>query len=292
MGEQGANLITPASPFCVNVSMLYPELTVEAALVRVKSAGFRAVEMWWPLTESDPLSVDLDGLAAVISRSGLRVLMLNAYAGDIRAGDRGIAAYPEEQARFQRSIETAISLCRAITCPLLHVLIGNVRPGDVGFPSQHLVEQLGAAARIGAEAGVRLSVEPQNSIDAPRYPLHTIADALSLASAVRDRTRSEIGVVLDLYHLWRETGKFDFAVDDHLVRQIDHVQIADLPGRGAPGTGSAPVYQTLHQLRRSGYSGAFGLEYVPAGEEDYAWLPPVLRRDGLATQPRTHRRAC
>jgi hydroxypyruvate isomerase len=273
------------SPFCVNISMLYPELSTPAALGRVEAAGFCSIELWWPFPNSDPSPADQERLADAVAQSGLSVLMLNAFAGDIRAGDRGIAAYPEEQARFRQSVETAAALCRRIACPLLHILIGNARPNDGPFPGEHLIEQLATAAEICATADVRVVIEPQNSIDAPRYPLHTIADGVALATAVKGRSGYEIGVLLDLYHLWREQGEFEIAIESRLVRHIFHVQIADFPGRGAPGTGSAPVFETLKRLRGTGYSGAFGLEYVPthADNDDYVWLSPALRRDGLAT---------
>ena len=46
---------------------------------------------------------------------------------------------------------------------------------------------------------------------------------------------------------------------------VGHVQVSDWPGRGAPGTGSLPVWELLGQLRAGGYDGAVGLEYEPGG---------------------------
>jgi hydroxypyruvate isomerase len=272
------------SMFCINVSMLYPELDVETAVARVKAAGFRAIEMWWPFPSVEASTEGQQRLAHAVARSGLRVLMLNAFAGDIRAGDRGIAAYPEEQAQFRQSVESATDLCREVACPLLHILIGNARPNDGPSPSEYLIEQLVLAAQIAATAEVRVVIEPQNSIDAPRYPLHTLLDGLALASTVTRRSGCAVGVLLDLYHLWRETGEFGVPIESRVVQQIFHVQIADVPGRGPPGTGSAPVFESLKRLREAGYSGAFGLEYLPTtSDADYLWLPAALRRDGLAT---------
>ena len=44
---------------------------------------------------------------------------------------------------------------------------------------------------------------------------------------------------------------------------IAHVQIADVPGRHEPGTGSQPIGDFLHDLDRAGYEGFVGLEYRP-----------------------------
>jgi hydroxypyruvate isomerase len=56
---------------------------------------------------------------------------------------------------------------------------------------------------------------------------------------------------------------------------VEHVQIADVPGRHEPGTGQQPIAELLAELDRTGYSGAVGLEYRPSTTTDaaLAWLP-------------------
>jgi hydroxypyruvate isomerase len=58
--------------------------------------------------------------------------------------------------------------------------------------------------------------------------------------------------------------------------RIGHVQIADVPGRGAPGTGSIDFGPLLGQLAGQGYRGRVGLEYKPADPADsaasFGWL--------------------
>jgi hydroxypyruvate isomerase len=44
---------------------------------------------------------------------------------------------------------------------------------------------------------------------------------------------------------------------------VAHVQIADVPGRHEPGTGSQPIEEFLDDLDRVGYEGYVGLEYRP-----------------------------
>ena len=53
------------------------------------------------------------------------------------------------------------------------------------------------------------------------------------------------------------------AVLDRVHSRIGHVQIADLPGRHEPGTGTADLDGWVGQLRRLGYQGWIGLEYAP-----------------------------
>lgn len=45
--------------------------------------------------------------------------------------------------------------------------------------------------------------------------------------------------------------------------QIAHVQIADAPGRGEPGTGEIRFEYIFETLERLGYRGHVGVEYRP-----------------------------
>jgi hydroxypyruvate isomerase len=52
-----------------------------------------------------------------------------------------------------------------------------------------------------------------------------------------------------------------------------HVQIADDPGRGQPGTGNLPLDDWLDAARAGGYDGYVGLEYKDSSTDPFAWLP-------------------
>jgi len=60
---------------------------------------------------------------------------------------------------------------------------------------------------------------------------------------------------------------------------IDHVQVADVPGRHEPGTGEINYANVLQALERSGYETYVGLEYRPSKstEASLAWLPREAR---------------
>ena len=55
-----------------------------------------------------------------------------------------------------------------------------------------------------------------------------------------------------------------------------HVQVADPPDRGAPGTGKLDFEPLFARLAAQGYDGWVGLEYAPADAEDstgsFGWL--------------------
>src|SRR5580692_1147359 len=60
---------------------------------------------------------------------------------------------------------------------------------------------------------------------------------------------------------------------------VAHVQIADAPGRGEPGSGQLDLDRYLAALAGRGYRGWVSLEYKPTGttEASLAWLPRERR---------------
>src|SRR5918993_908466 len=71
------------------------------------------------------------------------------------------------------------------------------------------------------------------------------------------------------------------------VGLIGHVQIADSPGRGEPGTGEIHYPYVLAALEELGYDGYVGLEYNPTTgttEESFGWLPEELRGRDVAVR--------
>ena len=70
---------------------------------------------------------------------------------------------------------------------------------------------------------------------------------------------------LDVYHVVMAGDDPVSIVEAHGPR-IGHVQVADVPGRHEPGTGSIDFEAVLGSLARRGYDGWVGLEYNPTVE--------------------------
>lgn len=62
-------------------------------------------------------------------------------------------------------------------------------------------------------------------------------------------------------------------VRDHAA-EFGHIQIADAPGRGEPGTGELPIDELLTAAQAGGYRGLVGLEYKPTvpSAQSFGWL--------------------
>jgi len=96
----------------------------------------------------------------------------------------------------------------------------------------------------------------------PGYPLRTAADVLGVLDRLPPGVASAATLLADLYHL-AVNGEDLPAVLDQVHDRIGHVQVADVPGRHEPGTGTADLDGWIGRLRELGYAGPIGLEYAP-----------------------------
>ncbi|GAA3873965.1 TIM barrel protein [Streptomyces lacrimifluminis] len=270
--------------FTVNLSILFTELPPLERPAAARAAGFRAVELWWPWLDSPtPAQSELDSLRAAIEDAGVRLTGLNFYAGQLPGPDRGALSVPgQESERFRANIEVAADLAGSLGCGALNALYGNRIEGvDPAEQDALALENLVLAARAASRIGALLLVEALNRVESPRYPLVSapaaveVADRVNLATGL-DNTR----FLMDLYHL-SMNGEDLPSVIDRFAAKTGHVQIADTPGRGAPGTGTLPLADHLDRLRKAGYEGWVGLEYRPGDRpsaEAFDWLPREARR--------------
>jgi hydroxypyruvate isomerase len=260
----------------VNLSILFTELPLLERPAAARAAGFEAVEMWWPFSVPDPGDREIDTLLRAIADAGVRLVALNFDAGDMAAGDRGLASRPDDSARFRANIDVAVGIAAATGCRLLNALYGNRVPGlDAHAQEELAVANLALAAEAALRCDATVVVEALNSYENPGYPLTSSDGALSVIDRVRGQAGAgNVALLADFYHLAR-MGEDPIAVIEHHARRFGHVQIADTPGRGQPGTGDIPYADVLAALQAAGYPGFVGLEYRPVGPSagSFGWLP-------------------
>lgn len=273
----------PDQRFDVNLSILFTELPLLERPAAAAAAGFTAVELWWPWTDTaTPEQSELDGLRKALKDSGTRLVGLNFYAGQLPGPDRGALSVPgEESDRFRANIDVAADFAASVGCKALNALYGNRVEGvDPAVQDELALENLVAAARAADRVGAILLIETLNKPESPLYPLVSAPAAIEVVDRVNAATGlGNAKFLLDIYHL-SMNGEDVAAVIDAYAAKTGHVQIADNPGRGAPGTGSLPLEELLDRLRKAGYDGWVGLEYK-AGDRPSArsfdWLPESAR---------------
>ena len=261
--------------FCANVSILFKEVPLLERFERARAAGFAAVELWWPSGE-EPAEI-----AAAVEAAGLEVVLLNFDAGEMPAGDRGLISDPDRQRRFRENVPVALELAHRAGCRRLNALVGKELPGMSREEQLGLArENVRFAAERAAGQGAQVLIEAVNTFENGPYLLANTADA---AEFVRGVERENVWLQYDVYHMQRMEGNIVANLRDHLP-EISHVQIADSPGRGEPGTGELNYPYILGELARLGYEGHVGLEYNPSGEDterdtehSLRWLPQRAR---------------
>jgi hydroxypyruvate isomerase len=257
--------------FCANVSILFTEVPLLERFARAREAGFDVVELWWPRGE------DVAAVEAAIADAGVEVALMNFDAGDMPAGDRGLISDPALQDAFRANVPVALELAAAIGCTKLNALAGH-ELSDLDRETQLELarDNVRFAADAAAEQGAQVLIEAVNTIENGPYLLsRTRAASDFVASVARDNVRLQY----DAYHMQRMEGDLTATIERHLG-EIAHVQVADSPGRGQPGTGEINFDYVFRRLDELGYDGLVGLEYKPLGgetEASLAWLPRERR---------------
>lgn len=251
--------------FAANLTMLFNEVPFMQRFEAAAKAGFKAVEYLFPY------AYDKKELAAALRANGLTQVLHNLPAGDWEAGERGIACHPERAGEFREGVTRAIDHAIALGCPQLNCLLGKLPPGvTAGDARKVVVDNLRFAAKELRAAGIRLLIEPVNSFDIPGFYLTRTDQALSLIDEVGS---SNLLLQYDIYHAQRMEGELGNTLAKNIAR-IGHIQVADNPGRGEPGTGEINYTWLFKHIDSLGYSGWIGCEYKPRGStvEGLGWM--------------------
>ena len=261
--------------FCANVSIVFKEVPLLERFGRAAEAGFSAVEFWWPMGE------DLGEVEGAIKDAGLTVALFNFDAGDMAGGDRGLVSDPEREDQFRDNVPVSLELARSLGCRKMNVLAGHEIEGMSREEQLELArENVRFAADEAEEYGVELMVEAVNTFENGPYLLYTTGQAVEF---VRSVGRENVRIQHDFYHMQRMEGNLVANLREH-VGVIGHVQVADSPGRGEPGTGEIHHPYVLAALEDLGYDGFVGLEYNPTTEtteESLGWLPKEMRGEDV-----------
>ncbi|MCF3121028.1 TIM barrel protein [Streptomyces luteocolor] len=269
--------------FNVNLSILFTELPLLERPAAAAKAGFTAVELWWPWVDAPtPEQSELDALKKAIEDAGVQLVGLNFYAGQLPGPDRGALSIPgEESEKFRANLSVAADFAQSLGCKALNALYGNRVDGvDEAAQDALALENLALAAREADRVGAILLIEALNKPESPLCPIVSAPKAIEIVDKVNAATGlGNAKFLMDLYHLSMNGEDLPSVIEQYVAR-TGHVQIADNPGRGAPGTGSLPLEGLLDQLKKAGYEGWVGLEYK-AGDrpsaEAFDWLPAEAR---------------
>jgi hydroxypyruvate isomerase len=252
--------------FAANQNWLFTEHAFLDRFAAAAAAGFRAVE--FPSPYEHPAAQ----IRARLDQHGLRCVLFNLPSGNRAQGDFGIACRPEREAEFRAGVGRAVDYARVLGVGQVNCISGRVLAGeDPADLDQTLRANLRFAARELRAAGLDLLIEPINTHDAQGFAVPRAGDAARL---VHELAEPNFGLQLDLYHtaMMGDDARAALAAHRPIVR---HVQFADAPGRGEPGTGTLDLPRLFSDIDAGGYRGWVSAEYRPSGrtEASLHWLP-------------------
>lgn len=264
--------------YTVNASILLTDRPLLERPAAAAEAGFGAVEFWWPWAIAVPGDAEVDAFVRAVRDAGVRLTGLNFFAGDMPAGERGLVSQPERTAEFRDNIDVVVGIGEQLGCTGFNALYG-LRDGDadVTASDEVAVQNLLAASSAVATIGGTVLLEPVSG--ASGYPLLTARDALDVVDRVRADGGAAIALLADFYHLATNGDDVAAVIEEHAAA-FGHIQIADAPGRGEPGTGDLPLQPWIERSHALGYDGWVGLEYKTEAADPFAWLPPDQRTPG------------
>ncbi|GAA4403363.1 2-oxo-tetronate isomerase [Quisquiliibacterium transsilvanicum] len=240
--------------FAANLTMMYNEHPFLERFGACAADGFEAVECQFPYVH---------GAAEIrdeLDRHGLRLVLINAPAGDWAAGERGVAALPGRREEFRRGVDLAIEYATALDCPRIHLMAGIVGRGAerVAHLEAYVDNLAWAAQRLG-DHGLEALIEPINPRDFPGYLLNLQAEAHAIVERIG---APNLKVQMDLYHCQVVEGDLATRIRRHFAR-IGHVQVAGVPHRHEPDLGEVHYPYLFELLDALGYEGWIGCEYRP-----------------------------
>lgn len=176
--------------------------------------------------------------------------------------------FPAETAEAQRAAIDdnllAIDEANAIGAPLLVLVVGAVPGMPLETARDQIRDGIEAILPAAVAAGVRLAIEPLHPMYADdRSAISTLRQANDL---VRTVAHPDLGIALDVYHLW-----WDDALPEEIVRAGDRIfafHVCDwrtptrhlLNDRGLMGEGCIPIRKIRDWVEASGYEGMIEVE--------------------------------
>ena len=251
--------------FSANISTLFHEYPFIERIGEATRAGFDAIEFQSPYGE-DPavLKAELDAYR-------LPLVLMNFPVGDLMQGGQGLAAVPGHEAAFAMALSEAREFAEILQPRAMNVLAGRPdRQQDQALCESVFKTNLRKAYTLTCELGIKLLIEPVNTIDLPGFFLNGSQQALDLINEMPD---IELSIQYDLYHMQMMESDLTTRLPA-IIDRVGHIQFSDVPDRTEPGRGSIDFEQIFELIDNLDYRGYVGAEYFPtvATSSSLDWL--------------------
>ncbi|HEY8098517.1 MAG TPA: TIM barrel protein [Methylobacter sp.] len=251
--------------FTANLSLLFTEVALIDRFKTAKQAGFNAVEIQFPYELSAASIKDK------LDQYDLKLVLFNVDAADLLQGGEGLACVPEKRDRFKQALIQTVEYAKLLKPEAINILPGRCRDNSrLAHYLDTFKENLCFAVDAFSPLGIKTVFEAINTHDMPGFIIHSGAQMLSVLEELK---RPELFMQYDIYHMQMMGENPETFITEH-ADKIGHIQFADCPGRGQPGTGRIDFERLFSAIESSAYAGWVGAEYKPVGTtaESLDWL--------------------
>lgn len=251
--------------FSANLSMLFTEKTLIERFQAAKKCGFDAVEIQFPY------ELSAETINQELKQHQLQLVLFNVDADDLLQGGEGLAAVPEKKEKFRDAVAQTVEYAKTLKPKFINILPGccfdQRRLEDYQNTFQANLE---FAVTTFAALGITTVFEAINTHDMPGFLIHSSKQMLQVLEAVN---HPKLLMQYDIYHMRRMDEDIVEFINQH-AEKIGHIQFADDPGRGQPGSGDIDFSGLFSAIDQAGYQGWVGAEYKPVGvtEAGLAWF--------------------
>ncbi|MCK4842316.1 MAG: TIM barrel protein [Methylococcales bacterium] len=254
--------------FTANLSLLFTELDLIDRFKAAKNCGFKAVEIQFPY------SLPAEQIKQILVDNQLKLVLFNIDADDLLQGGEGLAAVPEKQALFLEALDQCKTYAEILQPETINVLPG--RCADKTRTTEYLanfIKNLSLALDTFAPMGIKTVFEAVNTMDMPDFIINSSQQMLDM---VNQFNHPLLLMQYDIYHMQMMNEQTIPFIKQH-ADKIGHIQFADVPGRGQPGTGTIDFEQLFSTIDQSNYGGWVGAEYRPVGKSSQSldWLKRI-----------------
>jgi len=239
----------------VCIEMLLTEHDLYERPARAARLGYKAVEFWGPEGK------DIGKLKRACDDAGVAVAtFLGPFGFDL------MDAHPEK--KLVEAMRASADIAHRLGTTVMIVTVGNAKEGkSAEEQTATIVHNLKVMAPVAEQAGLKLALEPLNTlVDHEGYFLDHTADGRRVVERVGSPA---LGLLYDAYHMQVMEGNLIDTIRAN-VGLLNHVHLADVPGRCEPGTGEVNYANVLKALDEAGYRGYCGFEFRPSDTSEAA----------------------
>jgi hydroxypyruvate isomerase len=172
-------------------------------------------------------------------------------------------ANPSSHQEYLRALAETIAVARQLDTKYLVIVAGRRLAADLDAQRESCLKVLANAAQLAEASNLTLLLEPLN--DRSDHPGTLLTSSREGLAWVKTVGSPHLRLLLDAYHALTMGENLHDLLSTEQIKLIGHVQIADVPGRGEPGSGRVDWAEQLRFLRSRGYTGQWGMEFLPTG---------------------------